>query len=58
VLVVGDDRQADIDGGSAAGCRTALVRTGRSTKPSTSGTSETADIVLASINDLEIGRSP
>jgi 4-nitrophenyl phosphatase len=29
VLVVGDDVEMDVAGGAAAGCRTALVRTGR-----------------------------
>jgi HAD superfamily hydrolase (TIGR01458 family) len=58
VLVVGDDRQADIEGGSAAGCRTALVRTGRFVELAAPGTREIADMLLASIADLEIGRLP
>lgn len=32
VMVVGDDLEADIGGGSSAGCRTALVRTGKFTE--------------------------
>ena len=51
VIVVGDDEEADIAGGAAAGCRTALVRTGKGVAASGAG----ADLVLASVADLMTG---
>jgi HAD superfamily hydrolase (TIGR01458 family) len=52
VLVVGDDVAADARGGAAAGCRTALVRTGsfRGTEAELLGFAP--DLVLASVADL------
>ena len=51
VLMVGDDREADIAGGHAAGLRTALVRTGRAAESRPVPGSD-PDLVLASIADL------
>ncbi len=50
VLVVGDDLAADVGGGAAVGCRTALVRTGkdRTVTPE----APRPDLVLDSITDL------
>ncbi len=53
VLMVGDDRRADIAGGRAAGCRTALVRTGRS-EATRDGPGAEPDAVLDSIADLSL----
>jgi len=50
VLVVGDDAEADVAGGSRAGCRTALVRTGKGSAGGPAGSA--ADLVLDSVADL------
>jgi HAD superfamily hydrolase (TIGR01458 family) len=52
VLVVGDDIEADGAGGAAAGCRTALVRTGKYTHESRERSSFWPDLVIDSIADL------
>jgi len=51
-LVVGDDLEADCAGGAAAGCRTALVLTGRTDREALRRSSVRPDIVLDSIADL------
>ncbi len=52
VLVVGDDVAVDIAGGHAAGCRTALVQTGKF-RPGDLGRAKIApDLVLPSVADL------
>jgi len=48
VLVVGDDHENDCQGGRAAGCRTALVRTGKGRQAPVAA----ADLVLDSVADL------
>ena len=50
VLVVGDDLDMDVAGGKAAGCRTALVRTGRDT--TVPPAAAPPDLVLGSIGEL------
>ncbi len=52
VLVVGDDPENDGLGGAAAGCRTALVRTGKFAESSLAGAAWRPDLVLDSIGDL------
>jgi HAD superfamily hydrolase (TIGR01458 family) len=54
VLVVGDDPEADCEGGAAAGCRTALVLTGKTTRGDLDrqGTAPRADLVLESLAEL------
>ena len=49
-LVVGDDLEADIGGGSAVGAATVLVRTGKGDPPSGAGVEP--DAVIDSIADL------
>ena len=56
VLMVGDDREADIAGGCAAGLRTALVRTGRA-EVSRPVPGADPDLVLESIADLLTDRT-
>lgn len=53
VVVVGDDPETDIAGGAAAGCRTALVRTGKAIegRPASRG-KKRPDRVIDSIADL------
>lgn len=51
VLMVGDDREADIAGGRAAGLMTALVRTGRAAESVPSSGAD-PDIIFESIADL------
>lgn len=52
VLVVGDDVDNDHRGGAAAGCRTALVRTGRMREAGPDGGARGADLLLDSIAGL------
>ncbi|MBI3448040.1 MAG: TIGR01458 family HAD-type hydrolase [Acidobacteria bacterium] len=52
VLVVGDDIVNDILGGAAAGCRTALVRTGRYEPGAAEAAGARPDLTLDSIADL------
>ena len=52
VLVVGDDVENDHEGGAAAGCRTALVRTGRMREAGSDGAGTGADLVLDSVAGL------
>ena len=53
VLVVGDDLEADCEGGAAAGCRTALVLTGKTTRGDLDRTEgPRADLVLESLAEL------
>jgi HAD superfamily hydrolase (TIGR01458 family) len=52
VLVVGDDPEADVEGARAAGCRTALVRTGRFQGGREDIAGSGPDLILDSIADL------
>jgi len=52
VLVVGDDLETDIAGGAAAGCRTALVRTGKGAGAPSPPGGPRPDSILESIADL------
>ena len=52
VLVVGDDVHNDGRGGAAAGCRTALVRTGKFDEEQLRGAGFRPDLLLDSIADL------
>lgn len=52
VLVVGDDPEADVAGGAAAGCRTALVLTGGMEGQDPARLGVQPDFVLRSIADL------
>jgi phospholysine phosphohistidine inorganic pyrophosphate phosphatase len=52
VLVVGDDLENDAEGGRAAGCRTALVRTGKPTEAGLARSARPPDLVVDSIADL------
>ncbi|HZE88530.1 MAG TPA: HAD hydrolase-like protein, partial [Verrucomicrobiae bacterium] len=52
VLVVGDDVVNDVLGGASAGCRTALVRTGRYEPGAAEAAEAKPDLVLDSIADL------
>ena len=54
VLVVGDDVENDHRGGAAAGCRTALVRTGRLRESGSDGGGSGADLLLDSVADLMV----
>jgi ribonucleotide monophosphatase NagD (HAD superfamily) len=49
-LVVGDDLEADIGGGSAVGAATVLVRTGKGDPPA--GAEAEPDAVIDSVADL------
>jgi HAD superfamily hydrolase (TIGR01458 family) len=51
VLVVGDDAETDVAGGAAAGCRTALVRTGKGASGAIPAGAR-PDLVLGSVADL------
>jgi HAD superfamily hydrolase (TIGR01458 family) len=53
VLVVGDDPEADVEGARAAGCRTALVRTGRFQGGPDDIVGPGPDLILDSIADLQ-----
>lgn len=52
VLVVGDDLENDCEGGRSAGCRTALVRTGKPTEAGLARSARPPDLVVDSIADL------
>jgi HAD superfamily hydrolase (TIGR01458 family) len=52
VMVVGDDLEADCRGGSAAGCRTALVLTGKTTRAEAERARDHRGMVLDSIAAL------
>jgi ribonucleotide monophosphatase NagD (HAD superfamily) len=52
VVVVGDDPMNDGAGGAAAGCRTALVRTGKWSEQAMLGAQFHPDLLLASVADL------
>ena len=52
VMVVGDDLEADCHGGALAGCRTALVLTGRSRRDEIERSSARPDLILASVAEL------
>ena len=52
VLVVGDDVESDCGGGRAAGCRTALVRTGKFSEDSLARAACRPDVVLRSVEEL------
>jgi len=54
VLVVGDDAVNDGLGGSSAGCRTALVRTGKYEEEAAGRAGARPDLVLESIADLAL----
>ena len=51
-LVVGDDLEPDIGGGSKAGCRTALVRTGKYGGGRPKAVALQPDLLLDSVADL------
>lgn len=51
-LVVGDDLETDCGGGAAAGCRTALVLSGRSRREDAEGSPVRPDLVLDSVAAL------
>jgi HAD superfamily hydrolase (TIGR01458 family) len=53
VIVVGDDGENDIEGGAAAGTKTALVRTGKQRGGAAALPAVTPDLVLASVADLD-----
>jgi HAD superfamily hydrolase (TIGR01458 family) len=55
VLVVGDDPVNDAAGGAAAGCRTALVRTGKFSEAALARSGVTPDLILDSLADLGVG---
>jgi len=52
VLVVGDDVENDCVGGAMAGCRTALVRTGKFESPALARSGAAPDLLLDSVADL------
>ncbi len=52
VMVVGDDLEADCRGGAAAGCRTALVLSGKTERSDAERASIRPDLVLDSVADL------
>jgi HAD superfamily hydrolase (TIGR01458 family) len=52
VLVVGDDVENDCEGGRKAGCRTALVRTGKSTEAGLARLARRPDLIVDSVADL------
>jgi HAD superfamily hydrolase (TIGR01458 family) len=52
VLVVGDDLEADCRGGAAAGCRTALVLTGGTTRAALETSGFTPDRVCLSVAEI------
>jgi HAD superfamily hydrolase (TIGR01458 family) len=52
ILVVGDDINADVGGGHAAGCRTALVRTGKFRPSDLEHAVVAPDLLLGSIADV------
>jgi HAD superfamily hydrolase (TIGR01458 family) len=54
VLVVGDDAVNDVRGGRAAGCLTAIVRTGKYSEDALASAGVTPDLVLDSIADLRV----
>src|SRR3989454_1077173 len=54
VLVVGDDVETDIVGGAAAGCRTALVRTGKFTGDPGELSARRPDLIVDSVSDLAL----
>lgn len=56
-LVVGDDLEADCAGGAAAGCRTALVLTGKTRREEASRCRPGPDLVLESVADLDRARA-
>jgi HAD superfamily hydrolase (TIGR01458 family) len=51
-LVVGDDLEADCAGARAAGCRAALVLTGKTGRGDVAGAAHRPDLVLGSVADL------
>jgi HAD superfamily hydrolase (TIGR01458 family) len=51
-LVVGDDVESDIAGGAAAGCRTALVRTGKFSEEALARSAAQPDLMLRTVADL------
>jgi len=51
-LIVGDDVEADIGGGAGAGCRTALVRTGKYRGDGVKPGAPEPDLLLDSVADL------
>ena len=51
-LIVGDDVEADIGGGFRAGCRTALVRTGKYRGDGETPAGVQPDLMLDSVADL------
>jgi len=52
VMVVGDDLEADCRGGAAAGCRTALVLSGKTERADAESAPIRPDLVLDSVADL------
>jgi HAD superfamily hydrolase (TIGR01458 family) len=52
VVVVGDDPETDVIGGRAAGCRTALVRTGKSSADHGVAAGPAPDLTLESVREL------
>ena len=52
VLVVGDDVENDCEGGRKAGCRTALVRTGKPTEAGMARLARQPDLIVDSVADL------
>ena len=52
VMVVGDDLEADCRGGAAAGCRTALVLSGKTERAEAESARIRPDLVLDSVADL------
>ena len=52
VMVVGDDLEADCHGGAAAGCRTALVLSGKTARGEADRSQLRPDLVLESVADL------
>jgi HAD superfamily hydrolase (TIGR01458 family) len=54
VLVVGDDLEADCSGGADAGCRTALVLSGKTSREHLSRTTVHPDLVLATVAELDL----
>ncbi|HXU10904.1 MAG TPA: HAD hydrolase-like protein, partial [Candidatus Binatia bacterium] len=53
VLVVGDDLEADCRGGAAAGCLTALVLTGGTTRATLDASGFRPDRVCASVAEID-----
>ena len=53
VMVVGDDVEADCRGGQEAGCRTALVLSGRTSRADAGRAQARPDLVLESVADLK-----